>query len=802
MLYLMHMCLQPEKIKDLKNKDMNQLDILDDIMDTPTPKGRPRLFRKGVNVLHPLGWIAGTVTVAAITGSLLAPPTFAVAAGINTGIASWESLPTGDLPLDEALPQHTVLLDKNGNQFAQFFSENRINVKLEEVNPMFIEALLATEDVRFYENNGFDVAGNVRSVMNNVAGGPTQGASGITQQLVKTIRINNAKTPEEFDQITSRSYGEKLKELKYAIEVEEQLSKEEILTLYLNTVFFGHNAYGIGAASKAFFNTTPAELTPTQIAVLVGAINSPSMFDPFTNPEVAKERRNHVLFRMSEEGIITKEEEAKLAAEDTVLNEGTFKNGCADSAYPYYCEMVRDEIKTDKAFGETPEARENTLYKGGLTIKTALDPAAMDTAAAEAERAFAKDNRVGTGIAVVVPGTGHVAAIAQNRDYGQGEGQTELSFARSARQTGSSFKPITLATAMEQGIPATTKMESNSPYIPDPARWDSPAGGFANFGWYDYGNVDAYQATKMSMNIWYVKLMERTGVMPVAEMAKRLGADSIRLEGEGSVNPEALSLTLGAYVTSPLEMANVYATFASGGVKCNTIAITEVTHIETGEKLPAPDAKCHQAIMPNIANTISKVLQEPLKEGGSAYGKALEGRVAAAKTGTTNDWADAWMVGYTPQYATAVWTGDPRGGFKYPLTEFVMYGQYYSGGIAGDGATAAGPIWKSVMDGIHRGLPAKKFTAPNDAIGSSILARAIPDLTGMGRDQAMTTIIDNGYVPVINQETAGDESILEPNVVVSQSPTPGGNGAFGQEITITLSPGSDTSVLPPTPKEQ
>lgn len=800
------MRLQLKRIRELKkstkHNQTESFETLDSLMGSPsvekpvmTGMQKTGRFAKGIP-----GFLLGTILVAGVVSSLLVPPAFAVAGGVNTGIEAWDELPVDDLPLDNTLSQHTVLLDKNGKQFASFFSENRINVTLDQVNPEFVKSLIATEDTRFYENNGFDVTGNVRSIANNLSGGAKQGASGITQQLVKTIRINNAKTDAELAEITGRSYMEKLKELKYAIHVEETKSKEEILTLYLNTVFFGHGAYGIGAAAKTFFDTTPDKLTHAQIAVLVGSINSPTMFDPFTNPEQAEARRNVVLGRMAAEKVITQEEATKLAAEKTVLKEGKFSNGCSESSYPYYCQLVKQELLENTAFGATPEARQETVYQGGLTITTALDPKAMDSATAQVEAAYGNDNRVGTGVAIVVPGTGHIAAIAQNRVWGQGPGQTEVIYAKAKRQVGSSFKPFTVATALEQGIPATTQFVSNSPYIPGPG-FDAPPGGFANYGFYNYGSVDAYQATKMSMNVYFVKLMEKTGVLPVADMAKRLGIDSLPRDGANAIGPQALSLTLGAYEISPIEMANAYSTFASGGIKCNAVSIVSATRTETGEKVPVSDPDCHQAIMPNVANTMNQVLQETLKPGGTAAQLNLAGgRVVAAKTGTTNDWADGWVVGHTPQFATAVWAGDPRGGAAYPLTSYVQYGVYRAGGIVGDGSEVAGPIWKAVMNDIHAGLPNQNFTAPNNSMGNIVLARAVPDMKGLNVNEAMTTLVDNGFIPKIAEKTEGDAKMVSANVVVSQTPAAGTNGSTGQEVTLTLSPGSDTTIQAPKKK--
>lgn len=783
----------------------------DDLMDKgelvsyrTTSKGKRPFFnptrsRKGAATAA-LGFVGVATICALAVGSLVYPVGRVSAAGISNAIDFWNELPK-DLPQDDIpLPQRTVLLDKNGSEFAQFYSENRQNVPLKSVAPIFIDALIATEDSRFYENNGFDTISIVRSALSTSSGNQKQGASGITQQLVKNLQILNSTTKDQQAAAMDRSFQTKLQELKYAIGLEEKYSKDEILEKYINTVYFGNGAYGISAAAKTYFNTTADKLTLNQASALVGVINNPTIYDPVTAPEGAKARQNMVAGRLLATGKIDEATAKALEAEPITLARGSEENGCGQSKYPFYCQLVREEILENSAYGKTPEERTAFLNRGGLTITTALDPNAMAAANEEALRAYATDNRVGTGIAVVVPGTGHIAAVGSNRDWGQGENQTEMIFAKAKRQVGSSFKPFTLATALEQGIPATTKMVSNSPYVP-PAGFDAPPGGFSNYGMYNYGSVDAYQATKLSMNVWYVKLMERTGVLPVADMAKRLGVDSLPREGANAIGPQALSLTLGAYEISPLEMANAYSTFASGGVECNTVSILSAVRTDSGEKVSVSDPDCHQAIMPNVANTVNSVLQEPLKEDGTIpKAKLANGRIAAAKTGTTNDWADAWVVGYTPQFASAVWVGDPRGGTAYPLTQYVQYGRYLSGGVVGDGSVAAGPVWKSVMDRLHAGLPAQNFAPVSSGVDSAITARAVPDVRGLDVNTAISTLMSNGYKPVINHDTSGDANLLQKNVVVSQNPVGGTNGSHNQEVTITLSPGSDVSIQIPSKK--
>lgn len=767
---------------------------LDDLMSNPANAEAIPAKRKAPARLAM--WLGTVLVVAVAMSTLSIGPTLAAGAGIRTANDFWMSLPS-DLKQDDApLPQKTILLDVNGNQFAQFFSENRQDVALKTVSPYVIDALIATEDSRFYQNNGFDPTATIRSVIGNVGGGSVSGGSGITQQLVKNLLILNSDTTEEQNQAKERSIPVKIQELKYAIGLEKKYTKEQILEKYINTVYFGNGAYGISAAAKRYFNTTPDKLTLAQSATLIGVINNPTLYDPVKQPAGSKMRRDMVLNRLLVTKKIDKATYDATTKEPVTAALVPEQSGCGQSEYPYYCELVRQEILKDPAFGETQQQRDNFLYRGGVTLKTALEPAAMKAATDQAMSAYGVDNRVGTGIAVVVPGTGNIAGIGQNRTWGNGPGQTKLIYAQAERQTGSSFKPFTLATAIEQGIPQTTQMTSPSYYFPGPG-FDFPPGGFSNYGYYNYPATDAYKATAFSYNVWYVKLMERTGVIPVADMAKRLGVESLPREGEQAIKPSSLSLTLGAYEVSPIEMANAYSAFGADGVICKAHTIESGVRTATGEKVAVTDPACHQGIAPNVAANVTNVLQDVLKEGTGAALKLSDGRPVAGKTGTTNDFADGWFIGYTPQYSTGIWTGDPRGGAAYPLTSYVQYGRLMNGPIVGDGSEASGPLWQGVMNDLMSGKPVQNFTPPTASVGAAITAQSVPDVRGMTLDNAVTVLLNNGYTPIISQDTAAPNAALPPNIVVNQLPPGGTNGSYGQPITLTLSSGSATNTIIP-----
>jgi membrane peptidoglycan carboxypeptidase len=264
------------------------------------------------------------------------------------------------------------------------------------------------------------------------------------------------------------------------------------------------------------------------------------------------------------------------------------------------------------------------------------------------------------------------------------------------------MKPIVLATALSQGIPTSTRFQADGPYrAPD---MDNPPGGFINYNNRNYGVIDAYQAIRSSVNIYFVRLIERVGVVNTAKMAKNLGITSIPVD---KLTGREASLALGAYEISPMEMAGAYSAFMSGGIVCKPVAIIKAARTDTGQKMPVPDAGCHRAIDQGVADTVADVLKQPLTRTGT-LGQlgGLKGRQAGAKTGTTNSFAANWLVGGTPQLMAAVWLGDPRGGAQYPLDEVEAYGKTFHDLT---GSEVAGPVWKATMEGALKGREAVKL---------------------------------------------------------------------------------------------
>jgi membrane peptidoglycan carboxypeptidase len=321
---------------------------------------------------------------------------------------------------------------------------------------------------------------------------------------------------------------------------------------------------------------------------------------------------------------------------------------------------------------------------------------------------------------------------------------------------------------------------------------DNPPGGYINYGLRNYGVIDAYNAIRNSVNVYFVRLIERAGVRTVAEFARRLGITSIPIDS--LVGREA-SLALGAYEVSPLQMANAYAAFMSGGIVCRPVTVISAVRSDTGEKLPVPDPGCHQGIDPGVADTVADALRQPFKQGGTLGLLGMpKGREAGAKTGTTNDFAANWIVGATPQLSTAVWLGDPRGGAQYPLKMVKAYGTTY---YDLTGSEVAGPVWKATMEGALAGKPALPLPNAESSVASRISQRAVPDVRGLKVDEAITVLLRNDIRPVIRSKTAAEDALFPVDTVVRQSPAPGGTLRYRQKVELTLSHGSQTGITVP-----
>ncbi|MFJ4848980.1 MULTISPECIES: transglycosylase domain-containing protein [unclassified Streptomyces] len=652
--------------------------------------------------------------VSVLSGVVLAgialPAAGALGLSAKGTAAGFDSLP-GELKRPP-LSQSTQILDSKGGLIATVYSRDRKVVPISAINKTMQQAIVAIEDARFYEHGAIDVKGILRALNKNAQdGGVSEGASTLTQQYVKNVFIEEAgDDPTKVAQATQQTVGRKIKEMKYAIQLEEELGKEKILEKYLNITFFGEQAYGVESAARRYFSKPAKNLTLTESALLAGIVQSPSRFDPVNDPQEATQRRNIVLQRMADLKDITQTQADAAKKKPLGLKVSQPKNGCitAVSGAGFFCDYVRDVFLTDPTFGKTKTDRAKRWNQGGLIVRTTLDPKAQQSVQASISDHVYQSDDVATAVTLIKPGTGKIVAMGQSRPYGFKKNQTQINLSvgqsmggGAGYQPGSTFKAITAAAAIEQGTdpaqvyPAPYKMDYPSPVTTCRGNWlnsrTNPAT-VENENESEKGPYSMKEATAKSVNTYFVQLISDIGVCPVTDMAKAMGIQ----RANGKALDQVPSITLGTQEVSPLTMANAYATFANKGVYCSPVAIESITDA-AGKKLPVPKSECKRAMSEQTAATLNTLLKGVV-EDGTGQQAGLTDRDSAGKTGTTDFRYAAWFVGYTSDLAGAVWVGDPA--HKRQMTNITIGGVYHAKVF---GADTPGPIWKDAMAGALSG---------------------------------------------------------------------------------------------------
>ncbi|MFJ5721546.1 transglycosylase domain-containing protein [Streptomyces sp. NPDC093149] len=664
--------------------------------------------------------------VAALSGVVLAgialPAAGALGLATKGTVQGFDEIPANlQTP---PLSQRTTILDSKGGMIATVYSRDRTVVKLKDISPYMQKAIVAIEDARFYEHGAIDLKGILRALNRNVqTGGTAEGASTLTQQYVKNVFIEEAgDDPDKVAQATQQTMGRKIQELKYAIQVEEKLGKKRILANYLNITFFGQQAYGVEAASQRYFSKSAKDLTLEEAALLAGIVQSPSRYDPVNDPAEATKRRNTVLQRMADVGDITQAQADKAKATPIKLQVKKPKNGCitAVSGAGFFCDYVRNVFLTDPAFGKTKEDRAKIWNRGGLTVRTTLDPQSQESVQASIKSHVYKSDKVATAVTLVQPGTGKIMGMGQSKPYGFGPDETQYNYSVNKSMggsnygfpTGSTFKPFLAAAAIEGGKPATQVYPS--PYEMDyPDTVQSCGKPWVNDGVPRYhleneneserGPYALREAMEKSVNTYFVQMLQDIGMCPVSQMTDKLGV----VQGDGTKLPQNPStLTLGSNGLSPLTMASAYAAFANRGTYCTPIAIESVNKAD-GTSLPVPKTTCSQAMSQTTADTINTLLRGVV-DSGTGQEAGLQSRDNAGKTGTTDSRKNAWFVGYTPNMSGAVWVGSPSQSVEM---EHVTIGGVYQDKVYG--GQVPGPIWRDAMTGALNGVAAPAFNTVN-----------------------------------------------------------------------------------------
>ncbi|TFV90494.1 transglycosylase domain-containing protein [Blastococcus sp. CT_GayMR16] len=628
-----------------------------------------------------LAKLAATIVVA---GALLAGLLFPWVGG--TGLVARNSASLLDaLPVeltDKTPAGNSRVLAADGSLITNFFTNNRTPVTPDQISDVMKQALVDIEDSRFYDHNGLDVQGTLRALVTNVAAGSVQeGGSTLTQQLVKQTLLQTAATPEEQRAATEQDVARKLREARLALALEETYSKDEILTRYLNIVYFGEGAYGIQAAAQKYFSVNAIDLTLPQAAMLAGLVQSPTNDDPITQPENAVNRRNQVLQRMNTLGHITDQELTDISAQPVAVVEGADPpNGCIDAALGgFFCDYLKTYLVS--VLGITDE----TLDNGGLTIQTTLRPDLQQSG----DQAVLNNTPMGDPFAgiftAVQPGTGHVLAMSENRRYGCSDPECEsvnLNVVASAG-SGSTYKVFTAAAALSAGFGSTYTINAPQPYT---SRVFKQNGGTRGAPYRVSNDNAGYAATynlttglTASSNTFFVALEDALGSVegPVTT-AKAMGmhfdgpnqladcGNECDDFGQYVIDNELGSFTLGPIATSPLDLANSYGTIAAQGTKCDPTPVTAITDRtgqplkdDAGKVIDTGDHCTPNAIPAGVANTLANMMLRVV-EDGTGRRAAIPGVDVAGKTGTIQGNNSATFVGITPQYAVSVMYFNPK----------------------------------------------------------------------------------------------------------------------------------------------
>jgi len=666
--------------------------------------------------------------------------------------------------------QSSTLYAADGSLVHTFHAEeNRKVIPLERIPRHVRDAVIAIEDERFYRHAGVDLRAVLRAVRTNAESGTIeQGGSTITQQYVK----------QELLKDDSQTVERKVQEASMAVQLERQYSKDRILELYLNAIYFGNGAYGVEAAAHQYFGKSVADLSLAEGALIAGLIQRPGATDPFDEPELAFERRQLVLDRMHENRMIDDAE--LLWAQNSPVTLASEVVPAAER-YPaaYFVEEVKQWILDDPRFGATAKERRDLLFGGGLRIQTTVDLAMQAQAEAAVAEILPGPAGPAASLVSIEAATGYVRAMVGGRDFFGTGPIAKLNLAtQGPRQTGSAFKPLVLATALAQGIDPETR-------IPAPAcvtipLENAPPWEPCNYGGGSGGTVSIIEGTVRSYNTLYAQLMMRVGPAAATEAATRYGILS-PLEAV----PAAV---LGSNSVTAMDMAGAYSTFANRGIRVAPVLVTRITRAD-GTVLFNHEHRQAKVLEANVADTLTSILEQVIERGTGT--KAKLDRPAAGKTGTADDWVDAWFAGYTPELATAVWVGFPELG---PDGKLVQMRPPHTP-LRVTGGSYPAEIWQRFMRGALAGRPPVGFHPPTTttttppATGAAPTTLAVgpptpvPNVIGKKADEAAEILREAGFR--VDWASTPDFS-PPPGRVEAQSPPPETTAPRGSTVTIEI----------------
>lgn len=694
-----------------------------------------------------LQFLAFSVIAGFLAAIIVVPPAVSLGMVTNASMSWFQDLPD-DIADGISSRPSTIYAADGKTEIATFFEENREPVKLDQISQHMKNAIVSVEDRDFYNHGAVSAIGIGRAFLNNIINsnsGRRQGASTLTQQYVNNLIVDSAVARGEDATATlngNKTYAAKIREMKLAISMEQNKSKDEILEGYLNIVNLGGSNYGVEAAAQYYWGISAKDLNVAQSALLAGLVQAPNVYDPTVNPELARERRDIVLGTMLRDGKISDKEYSDAIASDIKLNVHTKSQGCSlagDKAF--FCRYVVNYLLQDESLGATAELRNTAIKRGGLKVITTLNPEAQ-TAAKQAvdstQPAATNWNDVNSALTSVEPGTGRVIAMAQNTELGSpadanDHSKTEYNYNVDSAyggtrgfQPGSTFKPIILAQWLISGRGANATVNGTQLFWPTSFGWNAKCydGGKYYYtgqpnGW-SYKNAvnggltygTAAYGIRQSLNSYLYGMLSQIDLCDVHDLSIKMHA----LDGTGeplhSIPDLGTNIGGTKYGISPLTSASMYAIFASEGKYCTPRPIEKITKTD-GETLKEYQNQCEQVLDPDIANGVSWVLKGVIQPGGSASQRGIGlPNGSAAKTGTNDNSSQTWQVGYTRGLSTASWVGSNNLGFRS------LNGVGINGRVLNyvDGATYAGAQWQSFMKTIAPKYNTKDFTTPSDKI--------------------------------------------------------------------------------------
>lgn len=787
-------------------------------------------------------FLAVAMLMGVIGAGLAAPVVGAAGLAARESVGMFERLP-GDLD-QNPLAQQSKILTADGRVLATPAEQNRIIVESKDISQNMKDAQVAIEDERFYQHGGLDVEALARAVVSNATSDSTQGGSTLTQQYIKLALKDEAlkeRDEEALRRVEARSgmegYVRKLRELKYAVTLEERLTKDEILTGYLNLSFYGDNVYGVEAAARHYFDVHAKDLSIAQAATLAGIVRSPTATNPVANIELATARRNTVLDKMYAQDLITKKQWKKAKASKIKLDLTDSQRSCINSLNPYFCDYVTAWLLRQPALGDTEAERAEKLNTGGLTVTTTLE-SDLSKKLRKILRETTPKNKynIGSAATIIEPGTGKVLAFNQSSKYtfdGSGDKvrQTSVDWNVDSAyggpggfELGSVAKAYTVVTALEKGVPVEAKLDLPKPqradsrgvWINNPADPRTPSGQthpVAVFHKEDFQKdctigedywtvrnaadenhvpeISLRKATSLSINTAFATLASQVGTCDIIETMTRMGMHS----GTGEqFSPYPPAIVLGSDYASPMTVASSYATFAAGGVYCPPVPVTKIVD-SNGKEIPLDLPECERVIDKEVALGAVELLKGVLSPSGSGWKAILDdGRPAGGKTGTNNNSSHTWFAGFTKQLSIAVFVGVPTGASLGADRQNLTIGDTYIDGVL-YGSSLAAPTWKRIMDMASDGMPIKDWDKPSSEILNGKQA-IIPSVIGLDVATAKDRLEDAGLTASTQDVSSGQAA----GTVVYTTPGIGSSIRTSTPVVLHVSTGTTPpqAITPPS----